>query len=190
MDQLPKLETLEMYLRRTGVLDTGDPDQIKAAKKHYRKIYNKHKKAQYNKTRKRMELYVPFEEHAQFHERAKVHEMKVGEFIRHCANAYIQQSFLSPLHISERAEMLAIGIRQCGGNINQIARYLNTYHQARDEDFQAALDQVNHLVEHVRVATLYPQTLRQVFERGIATDPQFLEKVLTLYYEFLRTTRT
>ena len=114
----------------------------------------------------------------------------IDSSIRHAAKSHINKAFLSPLFITDRAHELAVAIQRCGGNINQIARHLNTYHSATDADFRAALDQVSNLVNLVQGSLQHPQTLREIFEQGIATDPQFLEKILALYYEFLRTTRT
>ena len=125
------------YLEHSGVLENGTDEEIKQAKKAYRKEYYLSYKR--NQRANKPEFIVNFSsengEYARVKMAAERHKMTVTAFIRSSVLAYLQQRFLVPntLQVAHLEEILS----QCLNEIQKLVGAREKYYWAREEKFEA-----------------------------------------------------
>ena len=125
------------YLQASGVLENGTDEEIKTAKKAYRKEYYLSYKR--NQRANKPEFIVNFSsengEYARVKMAAERHKMTVTAFIRSSVLAYLQQRFLVPntLQVAHLEEILS----QCLNEIQKLVGAREKYYWAREEKFEA-----------------------------------------------------
>jgi len=123
------------YLDSLGILENGTDEEIKAAKKAYRKVYFlKYKKLQRSKM---PEFCVSFSnekgEYSKVAYAARRHKMTITAFIRSAVLAYLNQRFVVPN--AEQIANLEQILSQCLNEIQSIVRVREKYHWERDRKF-------------------------------------------------------
>lgn len=114
MKALSKKTNLYAYLVRTGVLDKGTEDEIKAAKKAYWKEYDRLQKKQKRAVEHRL-VTVIFPREDINHVRAKAKEMgySLQDYIRSCVTADMKKtSVIAHKHIYLQILQEVAGIRR------------------------------------------------------------------------------
>jgi len=168
------------YLDSTGVLEWGNDEAIKKAKKAYRKIYfTKQKRKQ--RAAKR-EFCIRFsKENGEFikitHE-AKQHNLKISEFIKSAVMAYINQSFVVPDHwqVAELEQLLS----QCLNEIQSIVKQKERYSFNREYKYELIEKRIEKLESEIHSVLKNPYTLEEIVIRGIEQKPSLKEALLTI----------
>ncbi len=125
------------YLETSGVLENGTDEEIKAAKKAYRKGYYLSYKR--NQRANKPEFIINFSsengEYSKVKMAAKHHKMTVTAFIRSSVLAYLQQRFLVPnaFQVAHLEETLS----QCLNEIQKLVGAKEKYYWSREEKFEA-----------------------------------------------------
>lgn len=125
------------YLDSIGVLEKGNDEEIKEAKKAYRKeYYLKYKRSQRHQ---KPEFTVNFStdkgEYSKVAAASKRHSLTITAFIRSAVLAYINQSFLvpNPDQIAALEQILS----QCLNEVQSIVKTKEKYHWEREQKFEA-----------------------------------------------------
>jgi sortase (surface protein transpeptidase) len=125
------------YLETLGVLENGNDEEIKQAKKAYRKeYYLKYKRSQRHQ---KPEFTVNFStdkgEYSKVVSASKRHNLTITAFIRSAVLAYINQSFLvpNPDQIAALEQILS----QCLNEVQSIVQAKEKYHWEREQKFEA-----------------------------------------------------
>ena len=126
-----------LYLEAVGVLENGTDEEIKLAKKAYRKEY--YLKYKRNQRTHRPEFTINFSsENGEFYKvlhEAKRHKLSITAFIHLAVLAYINQSFIVPN--TEQVAYLEQVLSQCLNEIQSIVRVKEKYHWEREQKFNA-----------------------------------------------------
>lgn len=110
------------YLKTTGVLDRGNPKEIEAAKRQYRKRY--HQEYKRNRRAKHPEVTVVMDRvtYGQLNKAAAMHHQSLATFLREASVHYVQQRYLVP--DPGLVAAFAQRLRICASDINLIARHV------------------------------------------------------------------
>lgn len=125
------------YLEASGVLENGSDEEIKLAKKAYRKDYYLSYKR--NQRANKPEFIINFSsengEYIRVKQAAERHKMTVTAFIRSSVLAYLQQRFLVPnaFQVAHLEETLS----QCLNEIQKLVGAKEKYYWSREEKFEA-----------------------------------------------------
>lgn len=106
---------------------------------------------QYRQQYRHKRAYLTLDENLYRSWQQKAHKQgcSLAQFIRNCAEAYLNKKYLVPRNIAQQLQQLVLELRQMGNNLNQIARQVNTRQQTTTEDLQGAhavLAQVEDLI--------------------------------------------
>jgi hypothetical protein len=123
------------YLETLGVLENGTDEEIKAAKRAYRKDYLlKYKRIQ--RTRK-PEFIINFSnEKGEFHRirsEAKRHNMTITAFVKKAALAYLEQKFVVPN--ADQVARLEQAIFDCLNEVQSIVRTRERFFWDKERKF-------------------------------------------------------
>lgn len=136
------------HLKTTGVLDDGDPKAIAAAKKQYRKRYQKEYKR--NRRAKHPEVTVVMDRvtYGFLNKAAGMHHMSLAAFLREASVHYLQQKYLVPDAglVADFAQRLRI----CASDINLIARHVKKLklHELH-ESYMSLSERIQYLENYV-----------------------------------------
>lgn len=89
------------------------------ARRRYLREYMRKRRAE----QKRVEVVYSLDEYRRLEREARAHGQKVAPFIKACAEAYLEKSYVVP--DEERVHELRLALRRIGTNVNQIARKAN-----------------------------------------------------------------
>ncbi|MCX6232934.1 MAG: hypothetical protein NTZ33_15500 [Bacteroidetes bacterium] len=168
------------YLDSIGVLEWGNDEAIKKAKKAYRKIYfTKQKRKQ--RTLKR-EFTIRFsKDNGEFikiaHE-AKQHSMKINEFLKSAVMAYINQTFVVPDHwqVAELEQLLS----QCLNEIQSIVKQKERYNIDREYKYELIEKRIEKLESEIHLVLKNPYTIEEIVIRRLEEKPSLKETLLTI----------
>ncbi|MBP6977632.1 MAG: hypothetical protein KBB71_04890 [Lentimicrobiaceae bacterium] len=125
------------YLESSGVLEKGTDEEIKLAKKRYRKGY--YLKYKQNQRQHKPEFTVNFSnekgEYSTIEHAARKHKMSVTAFIRASALAYLNRSYLVPNQ--DQVASFELILSQCLNEIRSIVKVKEKYHWEREQKFEA-----------------------------------------------------
>ncbi|MFA6924901.1 MAG: hypothetical protein WC223_11695 [Bacteroidales bacterium] len=168
------------YLDSTGVLERGIDEEIKQAKKEYRKIYfTKHKRKQ--RTIKR-EITIRFSKDNNEFSRidfvAKQHKMKLTAFLRSAVLAYLNKTYIVPdrLQIAELEQLLS----QCLNEIQTIVKQKEKYSFEREQKYEAIEKLIEKLGEEINKILKQPYTIEELVIKGIEEKPSLKEQLLAI----------
>ena len=125
------------YLEASGILEKGTDEEIKAAKKAYRKgYYLRYKRSQ---RKSKPEFIINFSnengEHSKVKRAAEKHKMTMTAFIRSSVLSYLDQRYLVP-NTDQIASLEQI-LSQCLNEIQKLVGVKEKYYWAREEKFDA-----------------------------------------------------
>lgn len=133
------------YLDALGVLENGTEEEIKMAKKAYRKEYYLSYKR--NQRATKPEFTISFTnkngEYTKVKRGAERHKMTITAFIRSSVLAYIDQKYLVP-NQDQIANLEQI-LSQCLNEISKIVSAKEKYHWEREQKFEAIEKQIEGL---------------------------------------------
>lgn len=160
------------YLERIGILENGTDDEIKAAKKAYRKEYLlKYKQKQ--RTHK-PEFTVNFSnkkgEFYKVKEAAKKHNVTITSFIRKATVAYINQKFIVP-NISQIAKLEQL-LSQCLNEIQSIVKVRDRYFWERDKRLEKIENRITKLENEINEVFRNPPLAKELTQN----TPQQMSK--------------
>ena len=168
------------YLDSTGVLEWGNDEAIKKAKKAYRKIYFTKQKRKQRAVKR--EFTIRFsKENGEFikiaHE-AKQHNLKITEFLKSAVMAYINQSFVVPDHW--QVAELELLLSQCLNEIQTIVKQKERFSYDREYKYELIEKRIEKLESEIHLVLKNPYTIEEIVIRGIEEKPSLKEQLLTI----------
>ncbi|NVN95462.1 MAG: hypothetical protein HXX18_09295 [Bacteroidetes bacterium] len=168
------------YLDSTGVLEWGNDEAIKKAKKAYRKIYFTKQKRKQRAVKR--EFTIRFsKENGEFikiaHE-AKQHNLKITEFLKSAVMAYINQTFVIPDHW--QVAELELLLSQCLNEIQTIVKQKERYSFDREYKYELIEKRIEKLESEIHLVLKNPYTIEEIVIRGIEEKPSLKEQLLTI----------
>lgn len=156
------------YLEATGVLEKGTDDEIKAAKKTYRKKYFLNYKR--NQRSKKPEYIINFSKEKGEYERidraAKRHKMATTAFIRSSTLAYIDRTYVVPdrMQVARLEQLLS----ECLNEIKIIVRPKEKYFWERERKLEAIEKRIEKLEGQIGEVLRNPPLLSHDNQNQIA----------------------
>lgn len=137
------------YLDSLGVLEKGTDEEIKAAKKAYRKEY--YLKYKHSQRSNNPEFTVNFStdkgEYSKVASASKKHNLTITAFIRSAVLAYIDQRFVVPN--SDQVATLEQILSQCLNEVQIIVKAKEKYHWEREQKFEAIEKRIEKLESEI-----------------------------------------
>ncbi len=138
------------YLNSAGVLD-GTVEQIKEAKKIYKKKYLLAYKQRQRAEKKRSILFLLSKENGEYNTVstvAKKHSMSVTAFLKSATLAYIKQYYIVPdrAQLAKMEQLLA----QCLNEVQLITRTKEKYSWEREQKYEAIEKRIIQLENQIR----------------------------------------
>lgn len=124
------------YLEDSGILENGTEEEIKAAKKAYRKDYFLKYKRDHRSNNPEFTINLSRKtgEHSRIKHAAERHKMTVTAFIRSAALSYLDRQYLVPNE--SQIALLEQILSQCLNEIQRIVGVRERYHWERDQKFE------------------------------------------------------
>lgn len=168
------------YLDALGVLERGNDEEIKLAKKAYRKQYfTLHKR----KIRaKRKEFTIGFTndegELLKLMHTASMHKMKVSSFLKSAVMAYIDKTYVVPdsYQIAEIEQALS----QCLNEIQTFVKQKERFNFQREYKYERIEKRIMQLESDIHAILRNPYTLPELVKKKIAEKPALKYELLTL----------
>ncbi len=157
------------------------PDDTKQSTDPERREYLKHYQRDLRRRMRRADILFDPSEYERIKRAAVDHNMKLAPFMRACINAYLNQHFIPP--DADRVRHLEMAILRVGGNINQIAKRVNTNKVADQPDINAMNRHLAELEDAVSFALREPPDLLQLIAERIQKDPALSKRIQNLIEE-------
>jgi len=168
------------YLEALGILENGSDEEIKRAKKAYRKIYfTKHKRIQ---RASQKEFTLRFskenEEFAKLDFLAKQHKMKTIKFIKSAVMAYINQTYIVPdrLQIATLEQLLS----QCLNEIQRIVKQKERFRYEREQKYEIIEGKIAQLENEMHRVLKCPYTIEELVIKAIEEKPRLKQDLLSI----------
>ncbi len=167
-----------LYLDALGILETGTEEEIKAAKKLYRKNYllkyKQHQRAS------RPEITIPLSkdngDYSLIAASAKKHKMSIIAFIRSAAKSYINKTYIVPdkYQVAE----IELSLANCLNEIQTIARRKERLFFDREQKYQLIEKRIEKLSSEINSILRYPSTIEELLIKEIKERPMLKERLL------------
>ena len=147
------------YLERSGVLENGTDEQIKIAKRSYRKKYLLEYKQKQRKIKP--EYHIIFSkgngEYEKVNRAAKLHSMTITGFVHSAVLAYISNTYVVPdkLQIARLEQLLS----ECLNEIKTIVHIKEKYFWERDRKIDAIEKRIEKLEDQINEVLRNPPLL-------------------------------
>jgi len=168
------------YLELTGVLENGSDEEIKQAKRAYRKKYLRLHKRKQRGLKREFTLRFSKEdgEFINIANTAKRHNMKITEFLKSAVMAYINQSFVVPdqWQVAELEQILS----QCLNEIQTIVRQKERYNYDREYKYERIEKRIEQLEFDINNILRNPYTLNDLILKEIKARPSLKEQLLEI----------
>jgi hypothetical protein len=149
------------YLEKLGILENGTDEEIKAAKKTYRKEYLL--KFKQNQRKHKPEFTVNFSnekgEYNKVESAAKNHKMTITAFIKKATIAYLNQKFIVP-NLDQIAKLEQI-LSQCLNEIQSIVKIKDRFFWERDKRLEKIENRIAKLEKEINHVFRNPPLLQQ-----------------------------
>ncbi|MFH2141273.1 MAG: hypothetical protein ABIJ97_02535 [Bacteroidota bacterium] len=161
------------YLERTGILENGTDDEIKAARKTYRKEYLlKYKQKQ---RKHKPEFTVNFSnEKGEFYKvknAAKNHKMTITSFIRKATIAYLNQKYIVPnLDQIVRLEQI---LSQCLNEIQSIVKVKDRFFWESDKRLEIIENRIAKLETEINDVFRNPPLVKQSTQNQLQQHTEY-----------------
>ncbi len=160
-----------LYLDALGILETGTEEEIKAAKKLYRKNYllkyKQHQRAS------RPEITIPLSkdngDYSLIAASAKKHKMSIIAFIRSAAKSYINKTYIVPDKYQ---------VANCLNEIQTIARRKERLFFDREQKYQLIEKRIEKLSSEINSILRYPSTIEELLIKEIKERTMRKERLL------------
>lgn len=168
------------YLDASGVLENGTEEEIKAAKKAYRKQYilSYRKKQRANKPEFTVFLSKGNGDYSKISLAAKGHRMSITEFLRASALAYTDKTYIVPdrLLLAELKQLLS----QCLNEIQTIVIQKEKYFWGKEQKFKDVEKRIEKLESEITEKLKRPYTLEELVRREVERDPAIRDRLLAV----------
>jgi hypothetical protein len=171
------------YLESIGILENGTDEEIKKAKRDYRKIYfTKHKSIQ---RKLKPEFTIGFTkengDYAKVAFMARQHRMKITSFIRMAVLAYINKTYIVPdrLQVAELEQLLS----QCLNEIQTIVRQRERFSYERELKYEVIEKHIEKLEAQINHVLKCPYTIEELVIKNIHEKPALKEQLLALLFK-------
>ena len=156
------------YLDSVGVLEKGTDEEIKAAKKVYRKKYflEYKQKQRVNKPEYTINFKKENGEHGRISIAAKQHKMTVTSFIRSAALAYLSRTYIVPdrLQVARLEQLLS----ECLNEIKSIIKPKERYFWEREQRIELIEKRIQKLEEQLHDIFRNPPVMQNDHQNQIA----------------------
>ncbi|HKR06138.1 MAG TPA: hypothetical protein VJY62_15985 [Bacteroidia bacterium] len=156
------------YLDAVGVLEKGTDEEIKAAKKAYRKKYflEYKQKQRSNKPEYTINFKKENGEHGRISLAAKQHKMTVTSFIRSAVLAYLNRTYIVPdrLQIARLEQLLS----DCLNEIKSIIKPKERYFWEQEQRIELIEKRIQNLEAQVNDIFRYPPLMQNDYQNQIA----------------------
>jgi hypothetical protein len=180
MAKIAKNSGMWAYLDASGVLENGTEEDIKAAKKAYRKLYhlNYIRKIRASKPEFTVNLSKDNGEYSRILSAAKAHGRKVPSFLRMAALAYISKTYIVPdrLVVARLEQMLS----QCLNEIQLIIKQKENYFWGKEQKFKDIEKRIEKLESEISKAFEQPKILEELVIKEVHEKPAFKEQLITI----------
>ena len=122
----------------------------KGGRREYMRDYQRKRRA----GKKRLELVYGLDEYRRLEREAQRHGRKVAPFIKACAEAYLEKSYVVP--DEESVHELRVAMRRIGTNMNQIARRANRL-GVEHQDLEHVVSLIYELEDRIGAALRNPK---------------------------------
>ena len=168
------------YLDSIGVLENGTEDEIKKAKRAYRKQYilDYRRKQRINKPELNVWLSKSNGDYFRISSAAKQHKMTITTFLRASALAYTNKTFIVPdrLLLAELRQLLS----QCLNEIQTIVKQKEKYFLGKEQKFKDIEKRIEKLESEINEKLKQPYTLDELIIKGIEKEPALKEQLLAI----------
>lgn len=168
------------YLDASGVLEKGTEDEIKAAKKAYRKQYllNYKRKQRAAMPEFAVTLSKDNGEYFRILSAAKLHKRTVPAFLRMATLAYINKTYIVPdrLLIAKLEQLLS----QCLNDIQLIVQQKEKYFWGKEQKFKDIEKRIEKLEDEISKFLMHPHTIEELVIKEVHEKPAFKEQLITI----------
>ncbi|MFA6922884.1 MAG: hypothetical protein WC223_01400 [Bacteroidales bacterium] len=168
------------YLDSIGVLESGNDEEIKKAKKEYRKKYILQHRQKVRKTKPEFTINLSRDngEYSRIEHTAKQHKMKITKFLKSAVLAYINKTFIVPdrLQIAELEQLLS----QCLNEIQTIVKQKERHNYEREQKLELIEKRIEKLEEEINKILKQPYTIEELVIKGIEEKPTLKEHLLAI----------
>jgi len=168
------------YLESLGILERGTDEEIKAAKKAYRKEYLLKYKQKQRSRKPEFTVSFPNEkgEYNRVEYAARNHKMTITAFIRAATIAYISKTFIVPDRgqIARIEQMLA----QFLNEIKTIIWQKERFYWQREQKYEAIEKRITKLEEEIELFIRQPLPIDEFVKKAISKDPTLKEQILNI----------
>jgi len=168
------------YLNSTGVLENGTEEEIKNAKRAYRKHYilDYRRNQRIGKPEFNVWLSKSNGDYFRIASAAKQHRMTITAFIRASALAYTNKTFIVPdrLILAELKQLLS----QCLNEIQTIVKQKEKYFWGKEQKFKDIEKRIEKLEAEINEKLKQPYTLEELIIKRIEKEPTLKEQLLAI----------
>lgn len=152
------------YLESTGLLEHGTDEQIKNAKKEYRRQQHSSYRREVRKDKPEFSVALSKKDgsYGKMALAARRHNMPVTTFIRNAALSYLDKSFLVPNQ--NQVARLEQALMNCLNEIQVITHTKEKYHWEREQKYDAIAARITILETEIRQALCFPLELKGYVE--------------------------
>lgn len=167
------------FLDASGVLEKGTEEEIKAAKKAYRKQYllNYKRRQRASKPEFTINLSKDSFEYSRILSAAKAHKQKVPAFLRRATLAYINKTYIVPDRFAiARLEQL---LSQCLNEIQLIVHQKERFFWGKDQKLKDIEKRIEKLESEIDDVLRHPITIEELIIREINKKSGLKGQLLT-----------
>lgn len=168
------------YLDSVGVLENGTDEQIKAAKKEYRKKYLSEFKRKQRAREKEFTIKFSKEngEYDTIEQAARQHDRTIPAFIKTASLAYTRKSYIVPnkLQIAQLEQILS----NCLNEIQTLVRRKDIYQFQREQKMEAIENRIQKLETEIRQSLCQAIPIEEFVQKAIQKEPELKERLLIL----------
>jgi hypothetical protein len=180
MRAIKKKSGIWAYLDAVGVLGKGSDEEIKAAKRTYRKEYilNYRRKQRIGKPEFIIWFSKSNSDYSRISIAAKQHRMTITTFIRYAALAYVNKIYIVPnkLQLAELEQLLA----RCLNEVQQIVRRKEKYHWEREQKFEIIEKRIGKLEYEITEILKKPITIEDWIIKELKNKADIRDQLLCL----------
>jgi hypothetical protein len=178
MPKIAKNSGMWAYLDASGVLEKGTVEEIKIAKKAYRKEYilNYRRKQRTGKPEYIVGLSKSNGDYFKINIAAKLHKMAITTFIRTAALAYVDKTYIVPdrLQLWELKQLLSNSLNE----IQTIVKQKEKYFWGKEQKFKDIENRIEKLESEINLKLTQPYTLEELIIKEIEKEPALREHLL------------
>ena len=168
------------YLDALGVLEKGTEEEIKSAKKAYRKQYllNYKRNQRASKPEFTVSLSHNNGEYSRIVASAKKHKRSVPTFIRLATLAYINKAYIVP----DRLQMaqLELLLSQCLNEIKKLVQQKEKFFWERERKFEKIEKHIENLESDIKELFSQPYTIEELVIKEIKKNPELTSRIITI----------